>query len=206
MMLGGRLMSKIITISRQLGSKGWEIGHALSRELGIPFYNEELIELSANKSGMAPEVFAKYDERSASSLLYSLSLGALPAEVAGQNIHVPINDTVFASQAATIKELAEKGPCVIVGRCSDYILRDRKDVFNVFIYADTETRVKNIMERDGVSEKEALSDIKKSDKTRAAYHNFYSDRKWGKPECYDAMFNSAIGVDPIVKTLVMLCK
>lgn len=199
-------MTKIITISRQLGSKGWEIGHTLARELGISFYNEELIELSAKKSGMSPEVFAKYDERSASSLLYSLSLGAMPGEMLPQNLSMSFNDTVFASQAETIKELAEKGPCVIVGRCADYILRDRKDVLNIFIYADTDARIANIVERDGIFEKEALSDIKKSDKTRAAYHNFYSDRKWGKPECYHAMFNSSLGVDAIVKTIMMLYK
>ncbi len=197
-------MSKIYTIGRQFGSKGWEIGQQLANELNIPFYNEELIEMSADKSGMSAEVFAKFDEKPASSLLYSLSLGVLPAELMSQNVNVPLNDKVFNSQATVIRELAEKGPCVIVGRCSNYILSELDNVINVFIYADIEDRIINVMARDGLDRKEAIARIKKSDKTRSAYHNFYSETKWGEPSSYDLMFNSALGVDAIVNALKTL--
>ncbi len=199
-------MSKIFTIGRQLGSNGYEIGQALAKELGIPFYNEELIQLSAEKKGMSAEVFKKFDERPASSLLYSLSLGVMPNEYVNSNVSSSINDTVFSSQAEIIRELAEKGPCVIVGRCADYILKDRKDVINVFVYADMEERINNVIERDGVTRKEAVSCIKKSDKTRASYHNSYSENKWGSPDTYDVMVNSKIGVDKIVKFLAMIAR
>lgn len=199
-------MSKIFTIGRQLGSNGYEIGQALAKELGIPFYNEELIEMSANKKGMSSEVFAKYDESPTSSLLYSLSLGVMPNEYLNSSVNSSINDTVFSSQAETIRELAEKGPCVIVGRCSNYILHERDDVIDVFIYADMEDRIERIIQRDNISRKEAISSIKKSDKTRAAYHNYYSEHKWGSPETYDIMLNSKIGIDKIVKILASLAR
>ena len=197
-------MAKVFTIGRQLGSKGWEIGQKLSSELNIPFYNDELIELSANKSGMSADIFAKFDEKPASSLLYSLSLGSISNEMSNLSTNTPLNDTVFASQCKVIKELAEKGPCVIVGRCSNHILKDFDNVINVFIYADLEDRINNVCERDGIGQKQALTKIKKSDKTRASYHNFYSDTKWGESESYDIMLNSSIGVDKIVNILKQL--
>ena len=197
-------MAKIFTIGRQFGSKGWEIGLKLANELNIPFYNEELIELSANKNGMSTEIFAKYDEKPASSLLYSLSLGSVPNELINQNIGKPLNDTIFAAQTEVIKELAEKGPCVIVGRCSNYILKDFNDVINVFIYANIEDRIEYVIKRDGVDRKQAISKIKKTDKTRSSYHNFYSDTKWGETESYDIMIDSSIGVDKAVNILKLL--
>ena len=139
-------MSKIFTIGRQLGSNGYEIGQALAKELGIPFYNEELIEMSANKKGMSSEVFAKYDESPTSSLLYSLSLGVMPNEYLNSSVNSSINDTVFSSQAETIRELAEKGPCVIVGRCADVLL-NKENLLNIFVYADKESKIKRCLER-----------------------------------------------------------
>lgn len=197
-------MAKIFTIGRQFGSKGWEIGNKLANELNIPFYNEELIVMSANKNAMSPDIYAKYDEKTASSLLYSLSLGVLPNELVNQNIAKPLNDVVFAAQTEVIKELAYKGPCVIVGRCSDYILKDFDDVINVFIYADLEDRIKYVIERDGLDRKQAIAKIRKTDKTRATYHNFYSDTKWGSSESYDIMINSSIGVEKVVNMLKLL--
>lgn len=197
-------MGKIFTIGRQLGSLGWEIGRKLAIELGIPFYNEELIEMSANKSGMSADIFAKFDEKPGSSLLYSLSLGSVPGEMLNQSSNTPLNDTVFSSQLKVITELAEKGPCVIVGRCSNYILRDFDNVINVFIYADLEDRINTVCQRDGISRKQAISKIKKSDKTRASYHNFYSNTKWGDSESYDIMLNSSLGIDKIVNILKQL--
>ena len=194
----------IFTIGRQLGSKGWEIGQKLANELNIPFYNEELIELSANKSGMSPDIFAKFDEKPASSLLYSLSMGSMPSEIITQSANTPLNDTVFTSQSKVITELAQNGPCVIVGRCSNYILKNFDNVVNVFIYADIEERITNVCNRDGLDRRQALTKIKKSDKTRAAYHNFYSDTKWGEVESYDIMLNSSLGVDKVVKILKQL--
>ena len=199
-------MSKVFTIGRQLGSRGWEIGQKLATELNIPFYNEELIEMSADKTGMSAEIVARYDEKPTSSLLYSLSIGSVPPELINQNISKPLNDTIFLSQSEIIKELANKGPCVIVGRCSNYILREFDDVINVFIYADLEDRINYLIERDNISRKEAVSSIKKSDKARASYHNFHSDLKWGDHESYDIMLNSNLGIDKIVNILKQLYK
>ena len=127
-------MNTIITISRQFGSGGREIGKQLSERYNIPYYDKELIALAAKQSGYSEEVFAKADERATNSLLYSLLMGSynMGGRIAAYN-DMPINDKLFLIQADIIKEAAQKGPCVIVGRCGDYVLRDFENVFHVFI-------------------------------------------------------------------------
>ena len=138
-------MKSIITIGRQYGCGGRDICKRLSEELGIPFYDKELIEYAANKSGINAEVLEQYDERATNSLLYSLSLSSYSYVGSVMNTNnMPLNDQLYISQSEVIKQLAEKGPCIILGRCSDYVLKDRDDVLNVFIHCDLDLRVKRI--------------------------------------------------------------
>lgn len=195
-------MKKILTISRQLGSGGWKIGKTLSEELNVPFYDKELIKLAAKESGVSEEVLKYYDERQANSLLYSLSVGSFSTlgDVIG-GINVPINDKVFDIQRNIIKKVADEGPCIIVGRCSDYILSDRDDVINVFIYCDIDERCKRIAKRDSITISAATDKIKKTDKNRANYHNYYADSKWGDINSYDLCINSKIGIEKTIEIL-----
>lgn len=195
-------MGKILTISRQLGSGGWKIGKILSEQLNIPFYDKEIIKLAAKESGVSEEVLKYYDERQTSSLLYSLSVGSFGAmhNIVG-NINIPINDKVFEIQRNIIKKVANEGQCIIIGRCSDYILSDRDDVINVFIYCDNDMRYKRIAERDNISINAAIEKIKKTDRNRANYHNYYADNKWGDINSYDLCINSKIGIEKTVEIL-----
>ncbi|MDD4699941.1 MAG: cytidylate kinase-like family protein [Oscillospiraceae bacterium] len=194
-------MDKIITIGRQFGSGGWEVGNRLSMALGIPFYDKEIIDLAAQESGISKDLFEDFEEKPTNSLLYSLSLSAYPFSPAGVAPQIPISDRIFFAQADIIKDKANQGPCVIVGRCADYILRERNDVLNVFIYGDMNLRVRRIMERENLSEDKALEKIKKYDKRRASYHNYYADNKWGDMASYDVCINSNIGIVNVVEML-----
>lgn len=195
-------MNKILTISRQLGSGGWEIGKTLSEELNLPFYDKEIIKLAAKESGVSEELLNYYDERQTNSLLYSLSVGAFSViNDAINGINIPINDKVFNLQREIIKKVANEGPCIIIGRCSDYILSDRDDVVNAFIYCDNDKRYKRIANRDNISIAAATDLVKKTDRNRANYHNYYSENKWGDINCYDICINSKIGIKKTVEIL-----
>lgn len=167
----------IITISRQSGSRGREAGKLLAKELGIPYYDYEILDRAAKASGLAPELFEQA-ESSAAKMLDRLEQG-LPA------VDTPINTTLFAAQSKIIRELAGQGPAVIVGRCADTILEDLPNVVNVYIYASQACRVRNTMQKKGVSEKMALRFIQSVDRGRSAYHNFFSPHQWGDMSAYD---------------------
>lgn len=186
----------VITIARQFGSGGHQIGRRVAELLGIPIYDKELILLAAEKSGYHPDVLSKVDEKAAGSLLYTLAIGASRMGGLSGNYDIPINDKLFIAQNEIIQELAEKEPCVIVGRCGDYALRNFENKFSVFIYADISMRAERIMESRGISEAEAKNLIAKEDKKRAGYYNFYTGQKWGAMERYAASFNTAVlGID-----------
>lgn len=195
--------NKIITISRQFGSGGREIAEKLSEKLGIKFYDKELISMAAKESGVHPEVFESVDEKATNSLLYSLSMGMYSF---GNNFSpldgMPINDKLYLLQHKIIKQVADEGPCVIVGRCADYVLRDRKDVVKVFIYADMDFRIKRAVETKDIKESKAEQVILKTDKSRANYYNFYSGKKWGLTESYDLCINrSSLTADQTVNVI-----
>lgn len=195
-------MKSIITIGRQYGCGGRDICKRLSEELGIPFYDKELIEYAANKSGINAEVLEQYDERATNSLLYSLSLSSYSYVGSVMNTNnMPLNDQLYISQSEVIKQLAEKGPCIILGRCSDYVLKDRDDVLNVFIHCDLDLRVKRIEEKLGLPKSKAAELIKKTDKRRASYYNYYTRKKWGELENFDLAINSKIGVENVVNLI-----
>lgn len=171
--------SVIITIARQFGSGGREIGKRLAEKLNIPFYDKEILTHAAKNSGLSKEVLSYFDEQPTNSLLYSLSTGVYSLNEAGVvNYAQPVNQRVFQAQFDAIRELAEKGSCVIVGRCADYVLENNSNVVSVFLHGDLEDRIKRVTEHEGISSAEAKSRISKSDKKRANYYNFYSGKKW----------------------------
>ena len=177
----------IITISRQYGSGGRLIGQKLAERLGIPFYDKELITLAAEESGFAEHLFEKNDRNITNSLLYSLSMYG----------------KLFIAQSKTIQSVAEKGPCVIVGRCADYVLRNKPNVLNVFIHSDMESKVRRVVEDYGVESDNVVELINKTDKRRANYYNYYTGMKWGRAENYHlALRTDCIGIDGAVETLI----
>lgn len=194
----------IITIGRQYGSGGKAIGEQLAKELGIPFYDKELIALAAEKSGMSADLLKEVDERASNSLLYSLSTGMVNLHTGSGTFfyNLPMNDRLFIVQADLIKQFAKEGPRVIVGRCADYILRENPDLVRVFIHAELEKRIQRATTEYGISPEKAEDTVHKIDKKRASYYNYYSSRKWGHLENYDLCINSGlIGIDGAVKLI-----
>ncbi len=184
--------NNIITITRQFGSGGHDIGEALANRLGIPFYDKELISLAAKESGICPEVFEAVDEKATNSLLYSLSVGLYNYNSGFSSAinEMPVNDRLYILQHRIIKELADKENFVVVGRCADYILKEKSNVVKVFVYADLEKRVNRAIERNDIEIDRAKQAVIKADKNRANYYSFYSGKKWGQPENYDLCINS----------------
>lgn len=199
----------IITVARQFGSGGREIAQALAKELGIDFYDKELISMAAKESGMSPEVFEKIDEQATNSLLYSLSMGLYNFGNGFSAMgDLPVNDKLYIIQHKMIKKLADKGPCVILGRCADYILKDYDNVVSIFINADMEYRKVHAIKYHNVDKRRAEQVVNKADKNRANYYSFYSGQKWGQAQNYDLCINSErLTVDDavnLIKTYVNL--
>ena len=193
----------IITIGRQFGSGGRAIGEALAKKLNIPYYDKELISLAAKESGMDAEVFNNVDERATNSLLYSLSMGLYSfGSNFSNNADLPVNDRLYILQHQIIKKLADEGPCVIVGRCADYVLKDRKDCINVFIHANMEYRKERAIEIHDVKKNKAEQIVNKTDKVRANYYSFYSGQKWGLAQNYDISIDSSkLTIDQAVELI-----
>ncbi len=188
-------MHTIITIGRQFGSGGREIGSQIAETYGIPFYDKELLARAAKESGLCEALFEHQDEQPTSSFLYNLVMDTYSF---GYNssafVDMPVSHKVFLAQYDTIKKIAADGPCVIVGRCADYALQDFENVLNIFIYADLEDRVKRVMARfpDLAKPEKAREMILKKDKQRKSYYDYYSSKKWGHVETYDLSVNSSL--------------
>lgn len=180
------MASKIITIARQYGSGGREIGRVLAEQCGFDFYDNNLITLSAKKIGLDAGRLTDADEKIPNSILYTLAIGS--SMYSGMHNHnfQPVNDKLFVAQSDIIEEIAkeEKG-AVIVGRCADYVLEGREDVTRIFLYADFDRRVEEIARRHNLKSTEAKSLVVKTDKRRGNYYNYYTGKKWGKLENYD---------------------
>ena len=198
----------IITIGRQYGSGGRMIGKKLAEKLGIPFYNREIIELAAKKSGMSEEAFEKVDETAASSLLYSIATGAyMFGNYVSPQVELPLNDKLFILQSEIIKSIAVKESCVIVGRCADYILKDRKDVLNVFIHADKEARKQRAIDVYGIAPNKVEGYLNKFDKKRSTYYNYYTGEKWGySPNYHLCLDSGALGEEGCVHMIESFIK
>lgn len=202
-------MLPVITISRQYGSGGHEVGEKVAKSLNIPFYDKALIALAAKQSGLSEEVFENADEKATSSLLYSMvmgSYGAFGGRVPGLN-EMPINDKLFVLQSDIIKNAAASGPCVVVGRCADYILREHPNCLNVFVHANKAARIDRIVARKLCEAKKAPDFITKKDKQRANYYNFYSNNRWDDLNNYDLTIDtSRFPVDQAVDLILDAAK
>ncbi|MBE6562855.1 MAG: cytidylate kinase-like family protein [Ruminococcaceae bacterium] len=197
----------VITIGRQYGSGGREVGHKLAELLGCKCYDQDLIVMAAKRSGISEEALALADEQASSSLLYTLAMGASMIYTSTTPMAVPINDALFIAQSEIIRELSETETCVIVGRCADYILNEHKKKVNVFVQGDKPDRIKRIMERAGVSESEAKERMTKKDKKRSSYYNYYTGGKWGKPGNYNLVVStSQIGIEGAAKIIYEYAK
>ncbi len=185
-----------LTIARQYGSGGREIGLKVAEILGVKAYGRELINLAAQKSGLSEDVLSIADEKHPSSLLYTLAMGSTMYGMPNIRYDVPINDKLFAVQSDIIRKTAEKESAVYIGRCADYVLKNEENLFRVFIYAPLDKRTERISERNSISESEAKSLIEKTDKRRSNYYNFYTGAKWGRYENYDLLIDATImGID-----------
>ena len=192
-------MNRIITISRQFGSAGHTIGKAAAQRLGIPCYDSEIIDEVVKQSGLSHEFIKDKSEYASGTNWFTSALNN--RDFSGFSHQ----DEVWAIQCKIVKEMADKGPCVMVGRCADYILKDIHDIVRVFIFADMEDRAKRIVEQYGESPVAPVKRLKDKDKRRAAYYNFYTDIKWGAAENYDITLNSAsLGIDKCVDIVSML--
>ena len=191
---------KIITISREFGSGGRTVGHKVAERLGIPFYDKELVNQVALESGFAPKFVEEHGEHSPSSSLFSYAFA--PQGVPGVMNGLSTADFLWNIQCSVILQLAEKGPCVIVGRCASELLKS-SNVLSVFIYADEQDCVARVMQRNQLNEHEAAKRIKHVDRMRKKYFACYADSEWGQPESYDLMLSSSkFGIDGCVELIL----
>ncbi|MBQ8357210.1 MAG: cytidylate kinase-like family protein [Clostridia bacterium] len=194
-----------ITIGRQFGSGGRDIGIRVGELLGIKVYDKELLTLAAEKKGISPDYLRRVDEKAASSLLYTLAMGASIHSARHLGVDVPINDQLFITQTEIIKEAAEADSAIFIGRCADYILRNHPHRLSFFIYSDFESRVHRVMHRHELSRGDAEALINKTDKKRINYYNFYTGKKWGKFENYHMSLDSSLlGVEGTARMIAQL--
>jgi cytidylate kinase len=197
-------LSTVITIGRQFGSGGHEIGERVAEYFGIQCYDKALLSRAAKESGFCEEMIQNHDERPTNSFLYNLVMDTYSF---GYNtssfVDMPISHKVFLAQFDTIKKIAGEGPCVVVGRCADYALADHPNCLHLFIFGDEESKLKRVMEKYDLKDYKAKDMIQKKDKQRQSYYNYYSSKKWGRADSYDLCINSSIlGVDGTVKLIV----
>lgn len=189
----------ILTIGRQFGSGGREIGQKLAKALGIAYYDKELMAVAAKESGLCEEVFEKADERASSGLAYAFTMGYSYMGMFTPYTDILSNDGLFKLQSDAIRTLAEKESCILVGRCADYILRDDPACLSFFIHSSMESRIQRIVERQEVTVEQAKELMNKTDKSRAAYYNYYTNKSWGVVSSYNFSIDaSVLGVDETV--------
>ena len=205
-------MKTILTIGRQYGSGGREIGQKVADHYGIKFYDRELLKLVAKESGFCKEIIQREDERPTSSFLYNLVLDtySFGNNAATAFTDMPLSQKVFLAQFETIKSLADKGPCVFIGRCADEALIDRDNVISIFIHASEEFRINRVRSYPEYDEQEQrgkrITDfMAKIDRQRQSYYNYYASGKWGRADTYDFSIDSSmLGIDGTVHLLTQL--
>ena len=199
--------SSIITIGREYGSGGRQIGQEVAKYFGIKCYDKELLEHAANDSGICKELFEHHDEKPTNSFLYSLVMDTYSFGYSSSGFSdMPMNHKIFLAQFDAIKNIAKEGPCVLVGRCADYALHDMKNCLHFFIYADEETKIKRLVKKyPDLNESKARDMMIKKDKQRQSYYNYYSSKKWGRADSYDFCINSSVlGIDGTVKLITQI--
>ena len=197
--------NQIYTIGREFVSGGKEIGTALARRLGIKCYDKELLKEASKQSGFCAEIFENHDEKPTSSFLYSLVMDtySFGGYTSAPFLDMPLNHKVFLAQFDTIKKIAEKESCVIVGRCADYALADNPNCINIFIHADLDHRAERISKKMNLPINKAKDLIQKTDKQRASYYNYYTSKKWGNSRSYHITLDSSrIGVEGCVDLIL----
>jgi len=196
----------IISIGREFGSGGRVIGRQLADRLGIDYYDKELMALAAKESGFGQEIFERADEKHSMFSAFSQWLNESFSGVTRSENYMS-NDSIFKMQAETIQQLAQRGSCVIVGRCSDYILRNDEHCLRVFLYAPLTDRIARVAKRMNLSEEKARALIETEDRRRAEYYNFYSSKTWGRASTYDLCLNvSLFGEDGVVRLIESVVK
>lgn len=193
----------IITIGRQFGSGGHEIGEKLAKIYDIPCYDKALLTRVAKDSGFCEEMIRNHDERPTNSFLYNLVMDTYNMGYSGTtSIDMPIGQRIFLAQFDTIKQVAGESSCVVVGRCADYALSEYPNCLNFFIHANIEKRIQTIMKRFELNEIKARDLITKKDKQRASYYNYYSNKKWGVASSYHLSIDSGtLGIDNTVNLI-----
>lgn len=201
-------MNTIITIGRQFGSGGREIGERLAKELGILFYDRELLTRAAKESGFCEEMIQMHDERPTNSFLYNLVMDTYSFGYnSAASVEMPLSQKVFLAQFDAIRKIADEGPCVIVGRCADYALSEYQNCLNIFIHGEETSKIERIMKKYDLSEAKARDMMIKKDKQRQSYYNYYSSKKWGRADSYDLSVNSSVlGIDGSVKLIRQFIK
>ena len=204
-------MNKIITIGRQFGSGGKDVGKMVADALNIPFYDKELVELAAKKSSFNEDAVKEIDERATHSLLYSIVTGSFGLDGLNSPLfyEMPMNDKFFIAQSEIIKEVAAKESCVIVGRCADYVLSEVEnvDVLSTFIYGSLDYRSMRVARDLNLTLPRARDYIKKTDKQRRTYYDYYTSHEWGKISNYDLCINTEkIGIESAAQMIINYCK
>jgi cytidylate kinase len=190
----------ILTIGRQFASGGREIGKKLAKALNIAYYDKELMTLAAKESGLCEDCFEKADERASSGLSYAFSMGYSYMGLFTPYADVLSNDRLFLYQSEAIRKLAEESSCVIVGRCADYILRDNPNCLSLFIHNTKENRIQRIIETQNLTVEQAKDLMTKTDKSRASYYNYYTNKEWGVASSYNISIDvSVLGIDESVE-------
>lgn len=189
-------MPYIVTIGREYGSGGSLVAKKLADALSIPFYDKQLIEIAAKETGLSEEFIREAEQHRTSSFLYNLSFSSR---------NLPVSDQVFIAESKVIKRVAGEGPCVIVGRCANYVLREQENCLRVFIHAPLNDRIQRAKEEYGIPADEVQACVLKHDKARAAYYNYFSTGHWGKCQDYDIALNSStLGIDTAAGVLLDL--
>ena len=193
----------VITIGRQFGSGGRKVGKLLAEKLDIPYYDKELLAEAAKDSGICQEIFENHDEKPTRSLLFSLVTGMqMHGDPGSMYMDMPLNHKIFLAQFDAIRRIASEGPCVIVGRCADYVLRDKPNAVSVFVKADIHQRVERAVSLYGVDPAKAEETVRKADKQRASYYNYYATATWGDVENYDLVVDTGVlGVEGAVELI-----
>ena len=195
-------MKTIITIGRQYGSGGKEKGKRLAEYYNIPFYDKELLKIAARESGICEEMFESYDEKPTTSFLYSLVMDPYSLGYNAASFDMPLNQKVFLAAFDAIKKVADEGPCIIVGRCADYALKDYDNKFNLFIHAPLSFKKSRIHEQYNIPLDKVKEEAIRIDKQRSSYYNYYTSRKWGDLKNYDLCIDSSmLGIDGTVELI-----
>lgn len=188
------MSNRIITIEREYASGGREIGKIVAEKLGIPFYNREILEMAAERCGVSPHHLESVEEAAPKSFLYSLMLSSNPTRSIEENL--PLSDKIYIIESQIIREIADSGDCVIVGRCANYILSDNHDLFSVFIYSDKESRRRRAVDEYGIDEKKSYALLKKFDKRRETFYSVNTGGNWYDKENYSMCLNSGkLGIE-----------